>query len=112
MYLTSKSSCLDNSFENKLNLLSKTSWFWSGIAPTFKTLGFENTGDEEIENNTYSYYQKRYEKIKTVNSRSITNHFAFHLSNPLATLIRNVVLKYLTKNKKFLENYLGKIYKN
>ena len=67
---------------------------------------------EEIENNTYSYYQKRYEKIKTVNSRSITNHFAFHLSNPLATLIRNVALKYLTKNKKFLENYLGKIYKN
>jgi len=67
---------------------------------------------EEIENNTYSYYQKRYEKIKTVNSRSITNHFAFHLSNPLATLIRNVALKYLTKNKRFLENYLGKIYKN
>ena len=51
MYLTSTSSCLDYSFENKLNLLSKTSWFWSGIAPTFKTLGFENTGDEKIENN-------------------------------------------------------------
>ena len=51
MYLTSISSSLDNSFENKLNLLSKTSWFWSGIAPTFKTLGFENTGDEIIEKN-------------------------------------------------------------
>ena len=51
MYFTSISSCLDNSYENKLNLLSKTSWFWSGIAPTFKTLGFENTGDEKIENN-------------------------------------------------------------
>ena len=51
MYLTSTSSCLDNSFENKLNLLSKISWFWSGIAPTFKTLEFENTGDEKIENN-------------------------------------------------------------
>ena len=45
------SSCFDNSFENKLNLLSKTSWFWSGIAPTFKTLGFENAGDEKIEKN-------------------------------------------------------------
>ena len=67
---------------------------------------------EEIENNTYSYYQKRKEKIKSVNSRSIINHFAFHLSNPLTILIRNIVLKYLTKNKKFLENYLGKIYKN
>jgi len=67
---------------------------------------------EGIENNTYSYYQKRKEKIKSVNSRSIINHFAFHLSNPLTILIRNIVLKYLTKNKKFLENYLGKIYKN
>ena len=51
MYLTSTSNCLDNSYENKLNLLSKTFWFWSGMAPTFKTLGFENTGDEKIENN-------------------------------------------------------------
>jgi len=67
---------------------------------------------EEIENNTYSYYQKRQEKIKSVNSRSIINNFAFHLSNPLTIVIRNIVLKYLTKNKRFLENYLGKIYKN
>ena len=51
-------------------------------------------------------------KIKLVNSRSILNHFAFHLSNPLTILIRNIAIKYLTKNKRFLENYLGKIYKN
>ena len=67
---------------------------------------------EEIENNTYTYYQNRYKKIKSVSSRSIINNFAFHLSNPLTVLIRNIVLKYLTKNKSFLENYLGKIYKN
>jgi len=67
---------------------------------------------EEIENNTYSYYQKRQEKIKLVNSRSIINHFSFHLSNPLTILIRNILLKHLTKKKIFLENYLGKIYKN
>ena len=67
---------------------------------------------EEIENNTYTYYEKRHKKIKSVNSRSIINHFVFHLSNPLIILIRNIVLKYLTKNKRFLENYLGKIYKN
>ena len=67
---------------------------------------------KEIKNNTYTYYKKRYEKIKSVNSRSIINYFAFHLSNPLTILIRNIALKYLTKNKRFLENYLGKIYKN
>ena len=67
---------------------------------------------EEIENNTYSYYQQRHEKIKLVKSRSVINHFAFHLSNPLTIFFRNIILKYLAKNKKFLENYLGKIYKN
>ena len=67
---------------------------------------------EEIKNITNTYYQKRFEKIKLVNSRSIINHFAFHLSNPIIVLIRNFALKYLIKNKKFLENYLGKVYKN
>ena len=33
-------------------------------------------------------------------------------SNPLIILIRNIALKHLSKNKRFLENYLGKIYKN
>ncbi len=67
---------------------------------------------DEIENNTFSYYEKRQKKIKLVNSRSIINQFVFHLSNPLTILIRNIILKYLAKNKRFLENYLGKIYKN
>ena len=67
---------------------------------------------EEIENHTNNYYQKRYKKIKSVNSRSMLNHFAFHLSNPLTIIIRNFFLKFLTKNKRFLEYYLGKIYKN
>ena len=67
---------------------------------------------EEIESNANTYYQKRYEKIKSVRYRSIINYFAFHLSNPLTVFFRNIALKYLTKNKKFLENYLGKIYKN
>jgi len=67
---------------------------------------------EEIENNTHTYYKKRQEKIKLINSRSVINYFAFHLSNPLIIFIRNIILKYLTKKKIFLENYLGKIYKN
>ena len=67
---------------------------------------------DEIENNTDSYYIKRYEKIKKVNSRSMLNHFIFHLSNPFTLLVRNNFLKYLSQNNNFLENYLGKIYKN
>ena len=67
---------------------------------------------EEIENSTNFYYKKRYKRIRKVNSRSLINHFVFHISNPFLILIRNIALKYLTKNKRFLENYLGKIYKN
>ena len=67
---------------------------------------------DEIINNTNNYYKKRSEKLKKINWRSKLNYFAFHLSNPLTILIRNIFLKYLTKNDKFLEVYLGKIYRN
>jgi len=68
---------------------------------------------ENIENNTESnFFRNRVNKTKMVNNRSKFNQFAFHLSNPLTTFLRNIFLKRLVKNKKFLEGYLGKIYKN
>ncbi len=68
---------------------------------------------ENIENNTKSnFFRNRVDKIKMVNNRSKFNQFAFHLSNPLNTFLRNIFLKRLVKNKKFLEGYLGKIYEN
>ena len=67
---------------------------------------------QDINSNYSNYYKKRIIKTKQINSRSKLNHFAFHVSNPLNIFFRNVFLKYLSKNKKFLESYLGKIYKN
>jgi len=68
---------------------------------------------ENIENNTESnFFKNRVSKTKMVNNRSKFNQFAFHLSNPLTKLLRNIFLRRLVKNKKFLEGYLGKIYKN
>ena len=68
---------------------------------------------ENIENNTENnFFSNRVNKTKMVNNRSKLNQFAFHLSNPLSTFFRNLFLKRLVKNKKFLESYLGKIYKN
>ena len=68
---------------------------------------------ENIENNTKSnFFRNRVDKIKMVNNRSKFNQFAFHLSNPINIFVRNIFLKRLVKNKKFLEGYLGKIYKN
>ena len=67
---------------------------------------------KNIENNTEGdFYKNRVNKTKKVNIRSKFNQFAFHLSNPLTRFIRNIFLKRLTKNKKFLESYLGKIYR-
>ena len=67
---------------------------------------------DDIKNNGNDYYNKRKKKIKLVNLRSRLNHFIFHLSNPIIVFFRNIILKILVKNKKFLELYLGKIYRN
>ena len=68
---------------------------------------------KNIENNTeHNFFRNRVNKVKMVNIRSKLNQFAFHLSNPLTILFRNILMKRLVKSKKFLESYLGKIYKN
>ena len=67
---------------------------------------------KKIDSNTEnSFFEERVKKIKMVNKRSKINQFIFHLSNPLTIFLRNIFLKKLVKNKKFLENYLGKIYR-
>ena len=67
---------------------------------------------ESIENDTKAnFFKKRVTKTKMVNNRSKLNQFVFHLSNPLTIFFRNIILKRMVKNKKFLETYLGKIYK-
>ncbi len=66
-----------------------------------------------IENKTeHNFFKNRAYKVKMINNRSKFNQFSFHLSNPVTTFFRDIFLKRLVKNKKFLEFYLGKIYKN
>ena len=68
---------------------------------------------KSIENNTEDdFFKKRVSKTKMVNNRSKLNQFAFHLSHPLTIFLRNLFLKKIVKNKKFLKAYLGKIYNN
>ena len=67
---------------------------------------------DNIINNKKNYYENRVAKVKMINNRSKLNQFAFQVSNPVIVFFRNISLKILTKNKKFLESYLGKIYKN
>ena len=58
------------------------------------------------------YFKNRLERTNLINKRSKLNYFSFHLSYPFFATIRNLILKRLVKNEKFLESYLGKIYKN
>jgi salicylate hydroxylase len=67
---------------------------------------------DSIVKNNGTFFSNRLKRIKMINTRSKLNHFTFHLSNPLIVFFRNLSLKILTKNKIFLKNYLGKIYKN
>ncbi len=68
---------------------------------------------KSIKSNTENiFFNNRVNKTKMVNIRSKFNQFAFHLSHPLTISFRNFFLKRLIKNKKFLESYLGKVYRN
>jgi len=106
----------------KLEIINKKNIFFVGDAlfsfpPSFaqgasQSIETSNNLFENIKNNNDIFYKERIDKINSVNWRSKLNHFAFHLKNPLSIFIRNICLKYLTKNEKFLENYLGKIYRD
>ena len=101
--------------------LNKKNIFLSGDAlftfpPSFAqgaSQSIETANDifKSIFSGTNEFYQERIRSISSINNKSKLNHFTFHLSNPINIFIRNKILKYLSKNKKFLENYLGKIYR-
>jgi salicylate hydroxylase len=67
---------------------------------------------KNLENKDNQFNLERIERTKMIDRKSKVNYFAFHLSNPLLIWIRNIIMKYLVKNSKFINNYLGKIYKN
>ena len=57
------------------------------------------------------YFEKRRQKIIMINNRSKLNYFVFHFSNPVLKFFRNQCLKRLIKNNRFINTFLGKIYK-
>ena len=67
---------------------------------------------KNLENFTHGFNHERIKRTKMIDRKSKFNYFVFHLSNPLLIWIRNTLMKYLVKNNKFINSYLGKIYKN
>ncbi len=107
---------------NTIPTINQKNIFLSGDAlfafpPSFAqgaSQGIETANDifESIASGLDNSYKNRMRNISSIKWRSKLNHYAFHLSNPINVLIRNIILKYLSKNKKFLDKYLGKIYRN
>ena len=73
-------------------------------------IAFELYKNFQNGNNEFTY--TRIKRTKMINKKSKLNHFAFHLSNPFMIFTRDLLMKYLVKNKKFINSYFGKIYKN
>ncbi len=67
---------------------------------------------ESLKNANDEFINQRAERTKMINKKSKFNYFAFHLSNPFMTFTRDLIMRQLVKNKKFIESYLGEIYKN
>ena len=67
---------------------------------------------KNFQNDSNEFTNARIKRTKMINKKSKLNHFAFHLSNPFMVFTRDLLMKYLVKNKKFINSYFGKIYKN
>ena len=68
---------------------------------------YENFGKKNIQLNN-----KRIKRTKMIDRKSKFNYFIFHLKNPFLSYLRNLLIKYLIKNQKFINIYLGRIYKD
>ena len=66
---------------------------------------------KNFQNGSNEFTNQRIKRTKMINKRSKFNHFAFHLSNPFMIFVRDLSMKHLIKNKKFINSYLGRIYK-
>ena len=67
---------------------------------------------KNLKNEDNQFNCERIERTKMIDKKSKFNYFTFHLSNLFLIWIRNTLMKYLVKNNKFINSYLGKIYKN
>ena len=120
--LVNEIKCFPIFVSKKIKIPSNKNIFLMGDAffsfpPSFAqgaSQSIESANDlfNDLNNNLSNYYKKRVLKTKQINYRSSINHHAFHIANPINVFFRNIFLKYLSKNKSFLENYLGKIYKH
>jgi salicylate hydroxylase len=71
----------------------------------FKILEKDTNDKQDI------YFTNRLERVKIISRRSNFNFFAFHLCNSFFVTVRNFILKKLIYNNKFIDTFLGRIFK-
>ena len=71
----------------------------------FKILEEDKSDKQEI------YFTNRLERVEVIRKRSNLNFFAFHLSNSFFVNIRNFFLRKLIYNKKFIDTFLGRVFR-
>ena len=71
----------------------------------FKIFEKNNNDKQDI------YFKNRFQRMKAINKRSNFNFFVFHLSNLFFVKMRNFILKKLIYNKKFIYNFLGRVFR-
>ena len=71
----------------------------------FKILEKDNNDKQDI------YFAKRLERVEVIKKRSNLNFFVFHLSNPFFVFVRNFILKKLVYNNKFIDTFLGRVFR-
>ncbi|MDB9811086.1 FAD-dependent monooxygenase [Candidatus Pelagibacter sp.] len=67
---------------------------------------------QNFENENNKFNKERIKRTKMIDRKSRFNYFVFHISNPLMSYVRNLLIRNLVRNRKFIDSYLGKIYKN
>jgi len=78
------------------------------IESAYEIFNLIKDNDPDIQN---MYFNNRAERTNLIIKRSKFNYFSFHISNTVLKFFRNKILKVLVKNKKFINSYLGKVYK-
>ena len=79
------------------------------IESAYELFNLINENKTDIQN---SYFLQRSKRAKIVRRRSNLNFFVFHFSSSLMQVLRNFLMKFLVKRKRFISSYLGTVYKN
>ena len=58
-----------------------------------------------------TYFENRLKRVELIRKRSNLNFFAFHLCNPFFVIVRNFILRKLIYNNKFIDTFLGRVFR-